>query len=344
MSDTGVETDQATAEAAGPGEPSGIDGGTGAAALLRKAFLVVPTEAVLAIVIVGLALVFTLGSDFFLTVNNARNILLSIAVMGILASPATLLLVSGNFDLSIASTAAFCGVVTGLVVPDYGVAAGIGAALAVGILAGVINGALSAYAGIASIIVTLGTWQAFRGLARVISNGQTLRLDRELAFVTARIAGVPSQVIVFAVVTVIAYIVVKYTRFGRSVYAIGSNPVAARLSGLREKPAVFSLFVVSGLLSAVAGLIIVSQLDAASPNAAQGVELRVVAAVILGGASLKGGRGTIFGTLLAVVLLGILQNGLTLLGISSFWQDVATGAVLVIAVGLDQVRLRLSKE
>ena len=307
-----------------------------------RVFVSIPPEAVLAVVLVGLGLFFWQGSEFFFTSRNLENVLLSVSVLGILAVPGTLLLISGNFDLSVASAAAMCGVAGALVADDQGAVAAIAVAFAVGLAAGVFNGFLSAYVGIASIVVTLGTLQAYRGIARLWANGQTIRLEGEIDFITGDILGIPTQIVLFVAVSLVGMFTVRYTRFGRSVYAIGSNPSAARLAGIRQRPVVFWMFVVSGLLAALAGLILGSQLDAASSNAATGVELEVVAAIILGGASLSGGRGTIVGTILGVFILGVLQNGLTLLSISSFWQDIATGAVLIIAVGLDQVRIRLS--
>ena len=311
-------------------------------ARIARIFVAMPPELVLVVVLVILGFIFWQGSEFFLTTRNMRNVLLSVSVLGILAAPGTLLLISGNFDLSVASAAALCGCIAGVVAEENSAAAAILAAIGVGLLAGIFNGVLSAYAGIASIVVTLGTWLGYRGLARLFSNGQTIRMNGKVEFITNDILGVPAQIVMFVLITVLAWFVVRYTRFGRSVYAIGSNPTAARLSGIRQKPTIFVMFIVSGLLAGLAGLILASQLDAASGNAATGVELEVVAAIILGGASLSGGRGTIPGTVLGVFILGIMQNGLTLLSISSFWQDVATGVVLVAAVGLDQVRLRLS--
>lgn len=284
---------------------------------------------------------FTLGSEFFLTGNNVRNILLSVSVLGIVAAPSTLLLISGNFDLSVGSAAALCGVTFGMVAETNSLVVAILAAVGVGLAAGVGNGLLVAYFGISSLIVTLGTLSVFRGIAQLRSNGQTTRLDSFRWLGSGEVLGVPVQIGLFVIVVVLFALVMRYTTFGRSVFAIGSSNQAARLAGIRIRPTVFALFVLSGLLATLAGLILSSQLRAASPNSASGLELSVVAAVILGGASLSGGRGTILGTVLGVLILGTLNNGLTILSISSFWQEVARGLVLILAVGLDRVRLRL---
>lgn len=306
-----------------------------------RLFISVPPEAVLLVVLLAMGGWFWNSSEVFMTTINMRNVLLSVSVLGILAAPSTLLLISGNFDLSIASNAAMCGVAVAMVADGHSTALAIFVAVIAGLLAGALNGLLVSGLGIASIIVTLGTFQAYRGIARLMANGQTIRLRGEIDFITDRIIGIPTQVVLFIIITAITMFIVRYTRFGRAVYAIGSNLVAARLAGIRQRPTVFVLFLVSGVMAALAGLILASQLDAASPNAATGDELKVVAAVILGGASLSGGRGTIIGTLLGVLILGVLQNGLTLLSVTSFWRDVATGTVLIAAVGLDRVRVML---
>jgi ribose transport system permease protein len=301
----------------------------------------VPQEGGLLVFLVVLAAWFTWKSEFFLTGNNIRNILLSVSVLGILAAPSTLLLISGNFDLSIGSAAALCGVTFGLVAEPHGLVLAVLAAFGAGLLCGMVNGTLVAYFGISSLIVTLGTLSVFRGIAQLRSNGQTTRLDTFRWLGSGEVLGVPVQIGFFIIVVVIFGVVMRATTFGRSVFAIGSSQQAARLAGIRIRPTVFALFIVSGLLAALAGLILSSQLRAASPNTAAGLELSVVAAVILGGASLNGGRGTIAGTVLGVLILGTLNNGLTILSISSFWQEIARGFVLILAVGVDQIRLRL---
>lgn len=317
----------------------------GAPATERRSFAQwfarVPPEAGLLVFLVLLGTWFTLGSEFFLTGNNLRNILLSVSVLGILAAPSTMLLVSGNFDLSIGSNAVLCGVTFGLVAESSGPTTGVIAAVAVGLIAGSFNGFLVSVLGISSLIVTLGTLSVFRGIAQLRSNGQTIRVEGFRWLGSGEILGIPVQIVLFLITIVVFFLVMRYTTFGRSVFAIGSNQQAARLAGIRIPPTLFALFVIAGLLAALAGLILSSQLRAASPNTAMGLELSVVAAVILGGASLQGGRGTIPGTVLGVLILGTLNNGLTILSISSFWQDIARGMVLILAVGLDQVRIRL---
>lgn len=283
-------------------------------------------------------------SPFFLAVGNFRNILLSVAVLGILAVPSTLLLVSANVDLSVASNAALCGMIVALVGNEYGFVVGVLACIATGLVLGAINGALVSWVGINSIITTLGTLSIYRGVVKLMSNGQTVRVDGFAALGSGSTLGIPNAVLLLAVVAVLFLLLMRYTVYGRSIYALGANEQAARLSGIRIRLNLFVAFVMTGFCGAVAGMILTSQLRAAAPVAGLGLELSVVAAVLLGGASLTGGRGTIVGTLLGVLILGTLNNGLTIINVSSFWQEIARGAVLILAVGLDQIRIRFSGE
>lgn len=301
-------------------------------------------EYVLVGFLLALLVTFSLRSPHFLAVNNFRNILLSVAVLGILAVPSTLLMVSANVDLSVASSAAVCGMVVGLVGNDHGYLIGVLAALGLGLVLGAINGGLVAWLGINSIITTLGTLSIFRGIARLSSNGQTVRIEGFTQLGSGSTLGIQNAVLLLIVIAVIFYLLMRYTVYGRSIYALGSNDQAARLSGIHIRTNLFVAFVMTGLCAAAAGLVLTSQLRAAAPVAGLGLELSVVAAVLLGGASLTGGRGTIIGTLLGVLILGALNNGLTIINVSSFWQEIARGSVLILAVGLDQVRIRLSGE
>lgn len=302
-----------------------------------------PETAVLAVVLIGLAIFFSTQSQFYLTPNNLLNILVSAAVIGIIAAPGTLLLVAGQFDLSVGSGAAFVGVVMAWATSQWGLPSGVLLAIVAGLLIGVVNGFAVTVLGINALITTLAMLAILRGLGQVLAGGQTLLLPGFNDLGNARpFLNIPVPVLVFAAVIIITALVMKFTVFGRSMYAIGANPIAARLAGIRTRTSIFGGFILSGIAVVIGGLILVSQLGAASPNAASGLELSVVTAVILGGASLAGGRGTIVGTLLGVLILGTLNNGLTLMNINSFWQDVARGVLLLAAVGFDQLRLRLT--
>jgi ribose transport system permease protein len=301
-----------------------------------------PETAALFGVLILLMAFFATRSEFYLTSSNMLNILVSASVIGIVSAPATLLLVAGQFDLSVGSGAAFIGVVMAWGAATYDIPRGILLALLAGIVIGVVNGVAVTVFGISALITTLATLAILRGLGQVIADGQTLLLPGFDQIGNSRpFLDIPVPVLVFVLITVLTALAMRYTVFGRSMYAIGANPVAARLAGIRTKTAVFVGFLLSGLAVTLGGLILVSQLGAASPEAANGLELSVVTAVILGGASLAGGRGTVLGTVLGVLILGCLNNGLTLMNIDSFYQDVARGALLLTAVGFDQLRLRL---
>ncbi len=301
-------------------------------------------EYVLVAFLALLVITFSVRSPYFLAVGNFRNILLSVAVLGILAIPTTLLLVSANVDLSVASNAAFCGMIIALVGNEYGVVAGVIATIVVGTLAGAFNGLVVSFFGINSIIATLGTLSIYRGLAKLSSNGQTVIMSGFRGLGSGTTLGIPNAVLLLLIVAVVFYLLMRYTVYGRGVYAIGANEQAARLSGIKIRLNLFLAFVMTGVCAAFAGLILTSQLRAAAPVAGLGLELSVVAAVLLGGASLTGGRGTVVGTLLGVMILGTLNNGLTILNVSSFWQEIARGAVLILAIGLDQLRIHFSRE
>lgn len=304
-----------------------------------------PETAALAAVLVVLAIFFSTQSQYYLTPNNLINILVNAAVIGIIAAPGTLLLVAGQFDLSVGSGAAFIGVVMAWGAAQYGIPTAVLLAIAAGLIIGMVNGFAVTVLGINALITTLATLAILRGLGQVIAGGQTLLMPGFSDLGSARpFLNIPVPVLILVAVIVVMALVMKFTVFGRSMYAIGANPIAARLAGIRTKSMIFGGFLLSGLAVSIGGLILVSQLGAASPNAAMGLELSVVTAVILGGASLAGGRGTIMGTVLGVLILGTLNNGLTLMNINSFWQDVARGVLLLAAVGFDQLRLRLTAD
>src|SRR6266436_5674989 len=272
-------------------------------------------------VYVLLIVILSILSPYFLSVNNFFNILVAVAVIGIMAVTMTMVIVSGGIDLSIGSVVAIGGVV------------------------GYINGLAVTRFNINPLIATLGMLSIVRGIAFAASGGLTRDIfDPAFSFLgQGYLLGIPFQVIVMALLFLLTAWVMRQTTFGRAIYAIGGNAQAARLAGLPVRRLQIIVYVLSGLSAALAGVFLASQLSSGAPAAATGIELSVIAAVILGGSSLSGGKGTIWGTLLGVLILGTLNNGLTLLNVSGYYQDVARGLVLLIAVGLDQLRLRLIK-
>jgi ribose transport system permease protein len=302
----------------------------------------VPKLAALITFLVIEVIVFTILSSDFLNWDNFLNILTAIAVIGIISAPGTLLIVAGQFDLSVGSMTALAGVVMASVATHHSLLLAILAAVAVGVLAGAMNGSLVTVVGVNPLITTLGTLSVLSGLAEVIAHGVSISVNGFSGLGTARPFGnIPVPVLIFVGVMVVFAIAMRYTVFGRTVYAIGANPVAARLSGIRVKRTVFVLFLLSGLACALSGLILDSQLGSSAPTAATGLELSVITAVVLGGATLSGGEGSVLGTLVGLLIVGILNNGLILLNVDPFWQDVAQGALLIAAVSFDRLRARL---
>jgi ribose transport system permease protein len=283
-------------------------------------------------------------SPFFLSVNNFLNILLAVATIGIIAVPMTMVIVSGGIDLSVGSVVAIAGVAVAQLSHIMPIWAAVVMALLIGLFIGLFNGVAITRVGINPLIATLGTLSIARGLAFVFSGGLSQSIDDEgFAFLgQGHLLGVPFQVWVMAALFLLAAWVMNSTVFGRSIYAVGGNPHASRLAGLPVTRLQMTVYILSGFGAALGGVFQASQLGAGAPNASAGIELSVIAAVILGGTSLSGGKGTIGGTLLGVLILGTLNNGLTLLSVSSYYQDVARGIVLLLAVGLDQLRLRLA--
>jgi ribose transport system permease protein len=309
-----------------------------------------PETAVLFGALAVLVIFFSITSPYFLNTANLINILQNTARIGIVACPATLLMISGQVDLSVGSASAFVAMVAAIAAATSGspITPGLPlwVALLIGMVAALLVGLLNAVSvtvfRINSLITTLATLAILRGLTKVASDGQTVRLEEFTWLGTARVLGLPIPVYMFAAVVAVFFFVLRYTTYGRSMYAIGASPTAARLAGIRTDRAVFIAFILSAALAGLSGLILVSQVGSASPNAGLGLELSVVTAVVLGGASLAGGRGSIVGTTLAVLIIGVLGNGLIQLAVPSYWIDVAGGVLLLVAVGFDQVRVRFT--
>ena len=294
--------------------------------------------AIYAIILVAMSLL----SPYFLSSKNFTNLLLASSTMGIVAMFTTMLMVGGGLDLSIGSTVALVGVIISHAQYTLGIPGAVAVGLVASVVIGLTNGLLVTRVGINPLITTLGMFSVVRGLAFVISGGLTEPMFDPVFGRLGRgfIAAIPVPVIIFFVVIVACHVVMRYTKYGRAMYSIGGNPTASRLAGLPVKRYQLAAYVLSALSAGVAGVILTSLLGAGAPQAATGLELSVIAAVILGGTSLAGGKGTILGTLLGVLILGTLNNGMVLLSVSAYYQQIAQGLVLLLAVGLDQLRLR----
>jgi ribose transport system permease protein len=291
-----------------------------------------------------LLVVFSLLSPFFMTTRNMMAIGSNIAFIGLMAAAGTPLIIAGGLDLSVAAIAGLVGVFIAMLNADIGVNIWLAAGLAVllGGAIGAVNGLFCTRLRLNPLIVTLGMMSIVSGAALILTGGLTkpLMVPGFNWIGQGRIFGVPFPPILMIIVFIALSIVLRRTRFGRFVYAVGGNPEASRLIGLPVERVQMALYILSGVSGAVAGLMLAAMLGAAAPAAAAPHLLTVIAAIILGGTSLYGGRGSVWGTLLAVLILGTLNNGLTLNDVSSFWQDVTKGVVLMLAVSLDQIRTR----
>jgi ribose transport system permease protein len=284
---------------------------------------------------------FSFNSPYFMTWGNWVNVFTALSIAGVLAAGGTMLLIAGQFDLSVGSGVAFVALILALTIDSLGVLPASALAMFVGIGIGVLNGLLVTRVGVNALITTLGTLAIFRGLTQSIGGGKNMQISNFDWAIWRPFLNIPLSALVFLVVAMAVGIVLKRTVFGRSIYAIGANENAARLVGIRTKRVVFNGFLLSGAFIGLGGLISASQLGSTSGTTGLGLELAVVTAVILGGTSLKGGTGSMFGTVIGLLIVGVLNNGLTLMNINSSWQQAATGILLILAVSFDQLRQHL---
>lgn len=290
-----------------------------------------------------LVVVMSLLSGDFLTAQNLLNVGVQAAVIAILAFGVTFVIIAGGIDLSVGSVAALSATVLAFLATVEGVPVWLALPLAAatGIACGLVNGALVAYGKLPPFIATLAMLSIARGLSLVLSEGSPIALPDSVARLGASLGGwLPVPVLIMLVMVLITAVILRRTFAGRAMYAIGGNEEAARLSGIRVKRHQIGIYALSGLFAAVAGVILASRLASAQPQAAQGYELDAIAAVVIGGASLAGGVGTAFGTLIGALILAVLRNGLNLLSVSAFWQQVVIGVVIAIAVLFDTLRRR----
>jgi ribose/xylose/arabinose/galactoside ABC-type transport system permease subunit len=292
---------------------------------------------VLALLVAAMALL----SPFFFSVSNILNILLATAVIGVLAIAATFVICSAGLDLSLGSVVGFAGVVGALSVDSLGLPwpVAVPACVLAGMACGLINGVLVTRGRIPAFIVTLGMLGLARGAALVLTNGKPVYgLPEGLLFLgQGRPLGVPMPVLIFIGVALIAHYVLAATRFGRYTLVIGDNEAAARATGVDVEAQRLKLYTLSGGLAGLAGLIFMARVNAGDPTAGLNYELTAITAAIIGGTNLFGGRGSVLGTFVGALIMGVLQNGLNLLAVQSYYQQMAIGAVLILAVWLDRV-------
>jgi ribose transport system permease protein len=299
----------------------------------------------ISLLIAIVALVAIIGSQnpLFFGVSNVRVIGTAIAVSGLLAVVQTVVIIMGALDISVGSVAGLASVTSAMIFTATGPLLGVIGAVGIGLICGLLNGCIIVFGRVNPVIATLATLAAYKGIAQLVSDGRAqgyTGADGFFIFLArGTIVGIPTLIWVLIVVAVLMHVVLRYTSIGRNIYAVGGNDIAARLAGININRYILGVYMMTGAVAAIAGVLITARTGSGQPvSGSEGLELEAITAAALGGAALKGGKGTIMGTILAVVLLGILTNGMTLLDVNAFWQNVAKGGLLVVAVVIQQLR------
>ena len=293
--------------------------------------------------LVALMFIFTLYNPMFLSARNIKNILTEVSIYGIIGVGMTYVILTGGIDLAVGSLLAFAAISGAFLMQALGGDFFMGwlvamlAACAVGTMAGYLHGKVVTRFGVPAFIVTLGGLTVWRGATLIVNDGAPVSGFNEAFRWWGRgdVLGVPVPVLVFLVVALVGYITLRYTRYGRQVYAVGGNPEAARLSGLSVQSVVLSVYVITGFLAGLAGFLLSARLGSAEAVAGTGYELRIIASVVIGGTSLFGGLGGVGGTIVGALLIGVLINGLVIMNVSAYYQQVVIGIIIVLAVGFD---------
>ncbi|OBQ92508.1 ABC transporter permease [Mesorhizobium sp. M4A.F.Ca.ET.050.02.1.1] len=286
---------------------------------------------------------FAFANQYFMTWPNWLNLVRQSSINGILAIGVTFVILTKGIDLSVGSVMAIAGMIAASLVTEtneHFVLLGILAGLAVGAGLGLVNGVLVAAVKVPPFVVTLGMLSVARGLTLIFSDGRPIpNLSDAFKWIgSGQIIHIPVPIIILFVVFLGGWTALNYTTFGRYVYAVGGNEKAARTSGISTKVVVGATYAISGLLAGLAGLVLTARTTAALPQAGIGYELDAIAAVVIGGTSLAGGRGSLLGTLIGALIIGTINNGMDLMGVSSYYQQVLKGTIIVVAVIADQFR------
>lgn len=315
---------------------------------MRSSALSRPAEAIRRLSVLGILLlicvVFALGSSEFLTASNLLNVALQTSIIAIVAIGMTFVIFTAGIDLSVGSMMALCGAIAaGLAVRqgmDTYLSISIG--LGIGLFLGAVNGLMIVKGGIPPFVATLSMLAIARGLTLVYTEGRPIAgLDeRFIYWGTGQVMGIPLPVIIMIVIAVVAHIVTRYTPFGLHVYSTGGNEETTRLAGISPDRIKLAVYMISGFLAALGGILLTARLWSAQPNAAVGWELDAIAAPVLGGTSLFGGVGSIGGTVIGAFIIGVLSNGLNLMGVPSYYQQVIKGLVFILAVTVDLINKR----
>ena len=291
--------------------------------------------------LIVLFIVFSVSSPYFLKTKNLYNILYQVSAIGILAVAQTMVILTGGIDLSIGSIFTISGWVMCFLIKEVGLWEGLAAGLAVGLICGFINGFLIAYTHLEPFIITLGTMSIFHGIVYIVSNSKAVS---NLPIILEKIddfqlLGIPSYVMILIVIFVLGQLFLTYSKPGRMIYAIGSNELAAQFSGVPVHIYKMVPYVLVGFLAFIAVFIQSAHLMAIDANAGTNLNLESITAVVIGGTSLTGGRGTLIGTAIGVLLIGVLGNGLNMMSVSSYWQRVVVGIILIAAIASQKISI-----
>lgn len=328
--------------------PTAVRPGPSAGRFLRQVVDVVGTTNLgLLVALLGLGFFISLQTPNFLLGQNLLNIVLASSLLGIVAIAQTVVIISGGLDISVGSIAGLASVSTALVVGSASSAVvGVGAGVVVGLIAGLGNGLIITVGRVNPVIATLATFSAYRGLAFIVTDGRAVGV-RDSTFNSlgsGRIGFLPIPVIFLIGVAIAFAVLLRLTDMGRNIYAMGANPVAARLAGINLDRYKLGVYAMSGAAAGLAGVLLTARTTSGQPaSGSQGLELEAITAAVLGGAALAGGRGSVVGALLGVLIIGTLSNGMILLGVPSFYQLVAKGGLLIFAVVMSERRFSLRR-
>jgi ribose transport system permease protein len=296
--------------------------------------------------LLALFIILSIASPNFLTSTNLSSVVRQTAVINIMALGMTVIIIAGGIDLSVGSILALAGLLGAMTMEKHGIGWGIAAGMLVGMLCGFANGLMITSLRISPFIVTLGTMGIYRGFALIISKGLPVHeIPPSFSYLgEGTLLGVPFVLWILMLCAVSTHIMLEHTRHGRYAFSIGSNPDAAFYAGVPVKFHTTVVYAGAGLLTGLAGMIEVSRLMTGQPTGGQGYELTAIAAVVIGGGSLRGGEGSVLGTLVGAFIMGLLANGSDLLGTNPYWQQVIIGAVIILAVAFDELRKRRLKD
>jgi ribose/xylose/arabinose/galactoside ABC-type transport system permease subunit len=304
-------------------------------------------EVGVAMALVILVFIFTLATPVFMTPNNLLNITRQISVISLIAIAMTMVIITGGIDLSVGSVIAMAGIITASCIKEMQLPniVGIIMGVLVGVSTGMVNGLLIAYLNMPAFITTMGTMTVLRGLGYMYTQAYPIYdLPRQFKVLGQGYVGmVPIPTIIFIIAAIMVYILLRKTVFGRHIYAIGGNPEASKLAGIDVRAVSLVVYILSGLICGIAAVMQTARIGAGLPTIGEGFELDAIAAAVIGGTAMSGGSGTILGTIIGSILLGVLSNGLSLLDVDSYIMKVISGLVVILAVLIDQLRIIMSR-